>query len=349
VATGKDFTSDNAAGAAPAVLEALAEANTGTALAYGDDPYTSKLAGRLAEIFEHELAVFPMFTGTAANALALSCLTPPFGAIFCHKQAHILTSECGAPEFYTGGAKLVGLDGAMARIDGSALEAAIAELGEGVAHHFQPAALSLTQATECGTLYSEGELAALARIAHERTLKVHMDGARFANALVAGGATPAGLSWKAGIDVLTLGLTKNGAIAAEAAIFFDKRLAQEARFRQKRAGQVASKMRFVSAQLLAMFEDGLWLRLASHANAKAARLAHAVTRIGVTLAFPADINEVFITLERASADRLRLDGFAFHPWDSEPISGPCVYRFVTSFATDDADVDALAEALRRVA
>jgi len=348
VTTGKDFTSDNASGAAPAILEALARANSGTALAYGDDPHTAQLTERLSEIFEHDVAVFPMFTGTAANALALSCVVPPFGAIFCHRRAHIYTSECGAPEFYTDGAKLIGLDGEGARIDPSELESAIAALGKGVTHHFQPAALSLTQATECGTLYTAASIRALSTIAHDNGLKVHMDGARFANAIAAQGVKPADITWKAGVDVLSLGVTKNGALAAEAVVFFDQSLADQARFRQKRAGQVASKMRFVSAQLLAMFKDGLWLDLAAHANAMAHRLGQAAASSGIALAFSAEINEVFLKLDRGAADRLRADGFAFHSWDPEPREGACTYRFGTSFATETADVDQLKMALARL-
>ena len=252
--TGKDFTSDNAAGAAPAVIEAMSRANSGTALAYGDDPYTAELQIKLAEIFEHDVTVLPMFTGTAANALSLSCLAPPFGAIFCHSGAHIFTSECGAPEFYTGGAKLIPIDGDEGRIDPSAFEKALAELGQGVMHHFQPAALSLTHATESGTLYDAAQIAELAAIARRAGMRVHMDGARLSNALASQGASPGDVTWKAGVDVLSFGLTKNGGIAAEAVVFFDEALASEARFRQKRAGQVASKMRFVSVQLLALLE-----------------------------------------------------------------------------------------------
>jgi len=347
LSTGKDFSSDNASGAAPEVLAALGRANGATAAAYGDDPCTAQLTERLSDLFEHELAVFPMFTGTAANALALSCLAPPFGAIFCHESAHIYTSECGAPEFYTGGAKLIGLPGAAARIDPAALSAGLAELGKGVTHHFQPAALSLTQATECGTLYSIEAIRRLTDIAHRADLKVHMDGARFANALAASGQTPAEASWKAGVDVLSLGLTKNGALAAEAVIFFDPTLAEDARFRQKRAGQVASKMRFVSAQLLAMVQDGQWLELAAHANQMGRRLGEGAAKLGIALAFPVDINEAFLELDRTVADRLRAQGFLFHPWTAEPKEGSCRYRFVTSFATEPDDVDGLVSTLAR--
>ena len=345
--TGKDFTSDNAAGAAPAVIEAIARANAGTALAYGDDPYTAELQGRLAEIFEHDVTVLPMFTGTAANALALSCLAPPFGAVFCHSGAHIFTSECGAPEFYTAGAKLVPVEGDEGRIDSSALEKAIADLGHGVMHHFQPAALSLTHATESGTLYGPAQIAELSAIAHREGLKVHMDGARLSNALAAQGVSAAEATWKAGIDVLSFGLTKNGGMAAEAVIFFDEALATQALFRQKRAGQVASKMRFVSVQLLALLEDGLWLKLAAHANSMALRLAMGARAAGVEVVLPTEINEIFLKLDRTVADRLRDDGFLFHPWDAEPARGPSSYRFVASFATEPADIDALTAGLRR--
>jgi threonine aldolase len=345
--TGKDFTSDNAAGAAPGVIEAIARANVGTALAYGDDPYTAELQGKLAQLFEHDVTVLPMFTGTAANALALSCLVPPFGAVFCHSGAHIFTSECGAPEFFTGGAKLIPLEGDEGRIDPYSFERALTDLGKGVMHHFQPAALSLTQATESGTLYDPSQIGRLSAIAHREGLKVHMDGARLANALAAQNSSPAEVTWKSGVDVLSFGLTKNGGIAAEAVIFFDERLASEARFRQKRAGQVASKMRFVSVQLLALLQDGLWLDLARHANTMARRLASGVSTLGLSAALPVDINEVFLEFDRSIANRLRTDGFEFHAWGAEPAQGACVYRFVTSFATEPADVDALVAGLMR--
>jgi len=288
-----------------------------------------------------------MFTGTAANALALSCLAPPFGAVFCHSGAHVFTSECGAPEFYTGGAKLIPIEGDEGRIDPWALENALADLGRGVMHHFQPAALSLTHATESGTLYDPVQIAELSAIAHREGLRVHMDGARLSNALAAQGASPAEATWKSGIDVLSFGLTKNGGIAAEAVIFFDQALAAEARFRQKRAGQVASKMRFVSVQLLALLEDSLWLKLAAHANSMALRLAMGARAGGVEVVLPTEINEIFLKLDRTVANRLRDDGFAFHPWDGEPAQGPGIYRFVASFATEPADIDALIAELRR--
>ena len=347
MSTGRDFTSDNAAAAAPAVIEAIARANAGTALAYGDDPYTSELQSRLAAIFEHDVTVLPMFTGTAANALALSCIAPPFGAVFCHSAAHIFTSECGAAEFYTGGAKLMPLEGDEGRIDPFAFEQGLGDLGKGVMHHVQPAALSLTHATESGTLYSARQIAELSGIAHSYGLKVHMDGARLSNALAAQGARAGDVTWRSGVDVLSFGLTKNGGMAAEALIFFDDALAKEARFRQKRAGQVASKMRFVSVQLLALLEGGLWLKLAAHANTMALRLATGARAAGAEVALPTQINEVFLKLDRTHADRLRTERFAFHPWATEPAEGPCVYRFVTSFATDEHDVDALLAELGR--
>ncbi len=346
MSTGKDFSSDNAAGAAPAVIEALARANAGTALAYGDDPYTAELESKLAELFEHDVTVLPMFTGTAANALSLSCIAPPFGAVFCHCEAHIRTSECGAPEFYTGGARLIPLDGDEGRIDPTSFDRALADLGRGITHHFQPAGLSLTQATESGTLYEPAQIAWLASMAHREDLKVHMDGARISNALAAQNVSPAEMSWKSGVDVLSFGLTKNGGIAAEAVVFFDESLAAEARFRQKRAGQVASKMRFVSSQITALLEDGLWLELARHANAMAQRLVARAQAAGIEIALPAQINEVFLKLDRGAADRLRADGFVFHPWGTEPERGAAVYQFVTSFATEPHDVEALATALK---
>src|ERR1700733_9004355 len=239
-----NFASDNVTGVAPEILAAIVAANDGAVASYGDDPITGRVASRLAEIFEHEVAVFPVATGTAANALALAALTPPWGAVFCHEVSHIAVDEANAPEFYSGGAKLATLPGA----DGKLSAETIAKLlpgGLGVVHHAQPAVVSLTQATECGTAYRPAEIAAIAEIAHHHGLAVHMDGARFANALVQLGCTPAEMTWRAGIDALSFGATKNGALAAEAIVFFDKAKAESLPFRRKRAGHLFSKMRFL--------------------------------------------------------------------------------------------------------
>ncbi|MFZ1429171.1 MAG: beta-eliminating lyase-related protein, partial [Geminicoccaceae bacterium] len=236
-----DFRSDNVAALAPEVLEALTAANHGTAGSYGADEATRRLAELAGELFETDVAIFPVFTGTAASSLALASLTPPYGAVLCHETAHVQVDECGAPEFFTGGAKLIGLPGADGKLTPAALTAPLAQAEAGGVHHVQPAAVSLTQATECGTVYRPAEIAALADLAHTHGLHVHMDGARLANALAYLGCTPAEATWKAGVDVLSLGLTKNGALAAEAVLFFDRTLATGFERRRKRAGQLASK------------------------------------------------------------------------------------------------------------
>jgi threonine aldolase len=340
-----NFASDNVAGIAPEILEALARANAGAAEPYGADALSAKLARRFAEIFEHEVAVFPMATGTAANALALAAVVPPWGVVYCHEDSHIATDECGAPEFYTGGAKLLGLPGAAGKI----VPAAIAErLGErGVVHHAQPAAISLTQATEAGTLYSRDEIAEISELARRHGLALHMDGARLANALAALGSTPAEITWRAGVDVLAFGATKNGALAAEAVIFFDPAKAGDLAFRRKRGGHLFSKMRFLAAQLDAYLADDLWLRHARHANAMAARLAAGLAAVpGARLRYPVEANEIFVELPEPVIGGLLAAGFGFYRWGGP--ASTCI-RLVTAFDTRPEDVDALAAAAFRLA
>ena len=292
-----NFYSDNVAGAAPEVLAALAEGAAGSMTSYGGDPVTARVTRRICEIFETEATVFPVATGTAANGLALSVLCPPFGAVYCHSGSHAHWDECGAPEFYTGGAKLVPLDGADGKIAADDLDRATTQGGAGVVHHVQPAAFTFTQLSECGTTYSVEEIEALSEVARKHRLGVHMDGARFANALVALGCSPAEMTWKAGVDILSLGGTKNGCLAAEALVVFKPDLAREIGFRRKRAGHLFSKMRFLSLQLEAYLADDLWLGLASHANAQAARLAGGLRTVpGVEIAYPVDGNQLFVAL-----------------------------------------------------
>ena len=268
------FLSDNTQPAAPEVLAALARANEGHAPSYGAEAAMARVRSQLGAIFEApEAEVHLVATGTAANSLALACLAPPWGAIYCHAEAHVNSDECGAPEFYTAGAKLIPLAGDHGRIDPAALGAALAIAAGASVHNVQPAALSLTNATEAGTVYDPDALAALAGPARAAGLAVHLDGARFANAVAALGCTPAELSWKAGVDVLTLGGTKDGCFAAEAVIFFDPARARDFGFRRKRAGHLFSKHRFLAAQIEAWLADGLWLELAARANARAAALA----------------------------------------------------------------------------
>ncbi|MBP2302214.1 threonine aldolase family protein [Azospirillum picis] len=336
-----DFRSDNVAGAAPQVMTALAAAASGTASPYGNDPWTARVTERLRAIFETEVAVFPVATGTAANSLALSALTPPFGAVLCHHEAHITTDECGAPEFFTGGAKLVPLPGDHGKLVPETVTAHVARAGVGVVHRVQPAVLSLTQATEAGTVYSPAELAALVEAAHANGMAVHMDGARFANAVARLGCAPADLTWRAGVDVLTLGGTKGGCLAAEAVVFFNPAMAEDFGYGRKRAGHLVSKMRFLSAQLDAWLADGLWLRLAAHANAMADRLAAGLTALpGVTLAHPVEANELFVGLPAAYAEALEAAGYGFYRWDDGTA------RFVTAFDTPAAVVDGLLDILQ---
>ena len=342
-----DFRSDNTHGASPEIAAALAAANTGTETSYGDDAATNRLEARFAEIFEHEVAVFPVVTGTAANALALAVMTPPFGAVYCHAEAHIMVDECGAPEFYAGGAKLVALDGADGKIACADLAAALAADGAGDVHRVQPSALSLTQLTERGTAYRVDEIAALAEVARRHGLRVHMDGARFTNALVGLGCTPAEMTWRAGVDILSFGATKNGAWAAEAVVVFAPALAVEMAYRRKRAGHLLSKMRFVSAQLEAYLTDELWLRNAAHANAMAQRLAQGLGAVpGAGLAHPVDGNQLFARLPGATIEALIADGFLFYRWP-ETVAGSTVIRLVTAFDTGEAETAAFVDAATR--
>ncbi|MDE1150670.1 MAG: low specificity L-threonine aldolase [Azospirillaceae bacterium] len=339
-----NFMSDNVVGCAPEILAALAAANEGAVPSYGADPLTERVTRDLAELFETDVTVFPVATGTAANALALSVLTPPYGAIYCHDEAHIQVDECGAPELLSGGAKLMPLPGAHGKIDTGTLATALEKGGAGFVHHVQPAALSLTQATESGTVYTPDEVAALADIARGHKLRVHMDGARFANAVAHLACAPADITWRAGVDVLSFGATKNGALAAEAVIFFDKALADSFGYRRKRAGHLFSKMRFLSAQLDAYLTDGLWLRLATHANAMAARLAQGLGALpGVGLRSPVQANEVFAIMPEPMTAGLEAAGFHFYRWD-----GP-VNRLVTAWNTEPAHVDAFLATARGLA
>ena len=265
------FGSDNWAGAADEVMAALQRANAGLAPAYGGDALTRAVEQRFAEVFDHEVAVFFVATGGAANGLALSALTPPWGMVLCHEESHIQMDECAGPEFFTGGAKLLPMPGHAAKLDADTVGRTLAGMPARPPHGAPARVLSLTQATECGTVYAPGEVAALGALAREHGLRVHVDGARFANAVAALGCHPADLSWRAGVDVLCFGGSKNGALAAEAVVFFDPSLAHDFAHRRKRSGHLWSKQRFLRAQFEALFDDGLWLRLATHANTMARR------------------------------------------------------------------------------
>lgn len=340
-----NFGSDNTTGASPEIMAALQAANAGQVMPYGNDELTHAVEARVAALFETPARVFLVPTGTAANALALASLCPPHGAVFCHAMAHIHTDECGAPEFYTGGAKLVPLSGGYAKVRAVDLASELSKPDRGV-HHVRPSAVSISQVAETGAVYTPDEVRTLCAIAKEKGLKVHMDGARFANALAALGCSAADLTWRAGIDVLCFGATKNGALMAEAVVVFDPALAEALPYRRKRSGHLASKMRFLAAQFDAYLAGGLWLRNATHANAVAKRIADGLSALpGCTLAWPADANEVFVDMPIKVADGLQADGFGFYRW--QPEGGRVRIRLVAAFSSDPADADALVAAARR--
>lgn len=339
------FTSDNIAGALPEVLEAMVAAASGQATAYGDDELSARVERRLAEIFEREVDVFLVPTGTAANALCLATLCPPWGKVFLHPDSHANRDECGAPEFYTGGAKLVAVDGPAARIDPALLAPALrVKLGD--VHTMQPGCVSITQASEKGSVYRLDEIAAIGEHCRAAGVRLHMDGARFANALVALGCTPSEMTWRRGVDALSFGATKNGVPCAEAIVLFDRSLAEEMGYRRKRGGHLLSKMRFLAAQLDAYLENDRWLDAARHSNAMARRLADGLGDVaGIERLAPVEANIVFCRLPQALIDGLLGEGFRFYHarW------GAGVIRLVTSFATRATDVDHLLAAVRRLA
>jgi threonine aldolase len=337
-----NFQSDNAASVCPEILAAVVAANISSSAAYDADAWTDRLEGVYSDVFGTACTVLPVSSGSAANALALAAMVPPYGAIACHAEAHIHVDECGAPEFFTGGAKLLLCHGVDGKLTPASVATSLAA-HRGDVHQVQLGALSLTQATECGTTYTPDEVAALSAYAKSRGWKVHMDGARFANAMVALGCAPGDITWRAGVDILSLGAIKNGGMTAEAMVIFDATLVDQVRFRRKRAGQMPSKGRFNAAQLLAYVETDAWRRNAARANVGAARLAAALA--GRT-AYPVQANEVFAALGPDGAARLRAAGFLFYDW-ADPADH--VARFVVAWDTPDADIDALAAAVAGLA
>jgi threonine aldolase len=341
-----NFASDNTAGIAPEILQAMVAGNDGFTLGYGNDDITRGVEKRIGEIFERDVAVFLVPTGTASNALALAHVSPPWGAVFAHEEAHILTDECGAPEFFGGGLKLVGIPGVGCKLAPDTLSEKISHYVGHAPHQVLPAAISFAQASEAGTIYRPGEIAALSKIAHAHSMKVHMDGARFANALVRTNASPADVTWKAGVDVLSFGATKGGAMAAEAVVFFDRADAKNMAERRKRAGHLLSKHRFVSLQFAAYLENDCWLRLARHGNAMADSLAAGLTAAGRSPVWPVEANLVFIVISKAVEARLKAAGARYYVRVSESLPagrtlGPdeVLIRLVTSFATREAEID----------
>lgn len=334
------FYSDNTATACPEVLAALTEVNQGRVKAYGDDEWTQRLDQELGKYFGTEVRAFAVMTGTAANSLSLATISPPYGAIYAHEEAHIVNDECGAPEFFTNGARLVIVGGPNGKLTAQTLGEALDAHPVSV-HSNQPAAVSITQATEVGTAYRPEEVAAITELAHRRNLKVHMDGARFANAVEFLGCTPGDVTWRAGIDVLSFGATKNGALAAEAVVFFNKDAVKDFELRRKRAGHLISKSRFVSAQLLAYVRNDVSRKNAARANGFARKIGAAA---GSALMFPVEANELFLKLGDAGKQRLRDAGFGFYDWGSEK-SGQA--RFVVSWDQPEEDVTALCAALSR--
>jgi threonine aldolase len=328
------FFSDNAAAACPEVIAAIAAANR-LDTAYDGDSFSARLSGAFSELFETEVEALWVATGTAANCLALASLCPPYGSVICHEDAHIQNDECGAPEFYTSGAKLLLGEGEGAKLAPETVEALIGGIRKDV-HQVQPAALSITNATEYGLVYTPDEVAALGELCKRRGLGFHMDGARFANAVARLGCSPADLTWRAGLDALSFGFVKNGGMSAEALIFFGSQHAQATLYRRKRAGHLLSKGRFMAAQILAMLEEDVWLRNARAANESAGRLAAAA---GERLVLPVEANEIFLKVTPEEAVKLRGQGFDFYDW------GVGEARLVTSWDSDPAHVEALAAAI----
>lgn len=333
-----NFSSDTAAPAHPAILEAITAVGESFEPSYGADGHTARARAALADVFETDIEIYLVSSGTAANALALSVLCPPTSAIACHEEAHIERDERGAAEFFTGGGRLALLPGPHAKIDPGALKDRLDRVQPAFVHETPIAALSLSNLTESGAAYAPGEVQELCEVAHRAGLSVHMDGARFVNALLACNASPADLSWRAGVDVLSFGATKNGAAGCEAIILFGeaRRRHDELRIRAKRAGHMPPKARYLAAQMTAYLRDGLWLDLARRANGSASRLAEVLAAYGAILRHPVDGNEVFVDLDPAVAGRLRENGAAFHRWPDGS------YRLVCSWATSEEEIEALA-------
>ena len=339
-----NFRSDNESPAAPAIFAALEAANRGTAWAYAEDQWSLLLDQAYSELFETAVTVIPLSTGTAANSIALAAATPPWGAVYCHRNAHILNDEGGAPEFFGNGLRLVPVDGENGKFSAAEMEKLIrANTGHGI-HSYLPSAVSITQSSESGTVYRPEEARAITEAARHHGMATHMDGARFGNAVSRLGCQPADITWRAGIQMLSFGASKNGCLAAEALLVFDHPGAKETAERlRKRSGHLLSKMRYVSAQLLAYIKDGLWLDMASHSNGQAAVFAQAVERHpGASLEFPVDANEVFVKWTPEGFRALEGSGIQFLLWPGRDD----LARFVFSHCTRDEETAFLCETLK---
>ncbi len=349
------FGSDNQTGCAQQVLDAIVAANGGHTHGYGHDEWTSRAVNALRDVFETDLDAFFVATGTAANCLALSNLVQPWQVILTHVQSHVATDESTAPEFFSGGARVQGLGFGQGKLTADLLQDHLARMGKEFPHNAQPGALSITQATECGLVYSPVEIAQLAQLAHGHSMHVHMDGARFSSALAAQGCSPADLTWRAGVDVMTLGASKNGCLAAEAILVFRKELVPGMEQRRKRSGHLLSKGRFLGSQILAWLDKGLWLDLARHANQQAAELARQLVTVpSMSLAWPVQANEVFVVMPRATYAHLQRQGAECYEWypDALPMGqtlkpDETFVRFVCSFATTEDHMDQLMFQLQR--
>ena len=334
------FASDNYAGICPEALQALLAANAGHAPAYGDDEWTRRVSDRLRELFATDCDVYFAFNGTAANSLALASLCQSYHSVICHELAHVETDECGGPEFFSNGSKLLPAKGEGGKLTPEAVREVIARRSD--IHYPKPRVVTLTQATEIGTVYRPAEIAAIAELAHANGLRVHMDGARFANAVASLGAAPADITWRAGVDVLCFGGTKMGLPVGEAVIFFDRKLSEDFAYRCKQAGQLASKMRFLSAPWLGVLDGDVWLRHAAHANAMAQRLAAGLSGIpGARLLFPVEANGVFVELPPAVLEGLRARGWRFYTF-----IGAGGARFMCAWDIEPESVDALLADMR---
>jgi threonine aldolase len=347
------FASDNWSGAHERIINALADAGRAGGPVYGNDDLTKSVEKRFAEVFEHEVALFLVASGTIANALSLSAYARPGGLVFCHHEAHINVDEAGALHLFSGGMQLIGVDAEAGKIAPDTLIERMAGFREGDVHQGQPVALSITNITELGAAYMPAEVAALAKVAKARGMALQMDGARFANAVASLGVTPAELTWKSGVDVLSFGGTKNGCIAAEAVVFFNPAHARDVGYARQRAGQGFSKNWFIAAQLDAYLRDDHWLKMARQSNATAARLAAALSASRrARLAFQPAGNEVFAILENGLDEKLRAAGAKYYPWvpsslpvAERPGAGETMVRLVTSWQTTEAEVDKFAALL----